>query len=100
MRKFAVPYPTGPGGTALPPIVVTEITATIDTSNSPDYDAAMSSQLARRDLNVVPTFLPGTFFIDVLSYVLRLHLPLTGQLRHGSFCYMCSEIIWYIYWRN
>jgi len=63
MRKFAVPYPTGQGGTALPPIVVTEITATIDTSNSPDYSAAMSSQLARRDLNVVPTFLPGTLFM-------------------------------------
>jgi len=69
MRKFAVPYPTGQGGTALPPIVVTEITATIDTSNSPDYSAAMSSQLARRDLNVVPTFLPGTFkFEDGKAY--------------------------------
>ena len=70
MRKFEVPYPTS--GEPLPSIIVTDIVPSSDTSNSPDYLAAMSSQLARRDLNVVPTFLPG-------SYVLQLPLVVAKE---------------------
>jgi len=75
MRKFAVPYPTGQGGT-LPPIVVTEINASKDTTNAPDPDA-ISCQLARRDLNVVPTFLPGTLFIPLLICVFDCSVLMT-----------------------
>ena len=58
-----MPYPTG--GT-LPPVIVTEIAASKDTTTAHDPDA-MSAQLARRDLNVVPTFLPGKSFTVLLS---------------------------------
>ena len=53
-----MPYPTG--GT-LPSVIITEIVASKDTTTAHD-PGAMSAQLARRDLNIVPTFLPGRFF--------------------------------------
>ena len=74
MRKFAVPWPTQ--GNPLPPIVVTDIIPSSDTSNSPDHDAAMSAQLARRDLNVVPTFLPGSYVLQLPLVVVKVALYL------------------------
>ena len=56
MRKFRVPD-FGPSGT-LSPLEVTEVIASKDTTTA--YDPiAMGVALARRDLNVVPSFLPG-----------------------------------------
>ena len=56
MRKFRVPDP-GPSGT-LSPFEVTEVLASTDTTTA--YDpVAIGVALARRDLNVVPSFLPG-----------------------------------------
>ena len=54
MRKFPVPYPVMG---MLPPITVTEIRASKETTEAHDPEA-MAAQLARRDLNVVPSLLP------------------------------------------
>ena len=60
MRKFKVPYPNPDG--SLPSVVVTEIVASKDSTKAHDADA-MAVQLARRDLNVVPSLLPCKLLI-------------------------------------
>ena len=62
MRKFAVPYPDESGN--LPTIHVQEIPANKDTTTAHDPDA-INVALARRDLNIIPTFLPG---INIILY--------------------------------
>lgn len=58
MRKFAVPYPDKSGN--LPIICVEEITANTDTTSAHDVDG-IKAALARRDLNIIPAFLPGMY---------------------------------------
>ena len=57
MRKFPLPVPDASTG-QLPAVNVVEVKATVDTTNAPDT-SSMDAALARRDLNVVPSFLPG-----------------------------------------
>ena len=56
MRKFKLPIPDASG--QLPFVNVVDVKATVDTTNAHDV-SAMSAALARRDLNVVPSFLPS-----------------------------------------
>ena len=57
MRKFELPVPNELG--QLEEVKVIEVKATVDTVSSARDVAAMGVALARRDLNVVPSFLPG-----------------------------------------
>ena len=79
MRKFKVPYPNPDG--SLPSVVVTEIGASKDSTKAPDADA-MAVQLARRDLNVVPSLLPCKPLIKSL-------------LASDFFCQMLQGVTWY-----
>ena len=56
---FVVPYPDGNG--SIPPAI--EVTAVHACNSAIDlsHKSSIDSQLARRDLNVVPTFLPNSY---------------------------------------
>ena len=55
MHKFELPIPDSHG--QLPDVNVVKVKASVDTTNAHD-PSAMDAALARRDLNVVPSFLP------------------------------------------
>ena len=57
MRKFELPVPNELG--QLEEVNVIEVKATVDTAPNAHDVVAMGIALARRDLNVVPSFLPG-----------------------------------------
>ena len=57
MRKFKLPIPD-PSTGQLPYVNVIEVKASVDTTNAPDT-SSMDAALARRDLNVIPSYLPG-----------------------------------------
>ena len=56
MLKFKLPIPDASG--QLPFIKVVKVKASADTTHAHDI-SAMDVALARRDLNVVPSFLPS-----------------------------------------
>ena len=68
MRKFALPIPDQG---QISEVILIEEKATVDTVHAHDV-AAMGVGLARRDLNVVPSFLPGkrAYIIFTVIYLL------------------------------
>ena len=56
MLKFKLPIPDASG--QLPFVNVVKVKASADTTNAHNL-SAMDAALARRDLNVVPSFLPS-----------------------------------------
>ena len=67
MRKFELPIPDDQG--QISKVILIEEKATVDTVPANAHDvAAVGVGLARRDLNVVPSFLPGKRAISSIHY--------------------------------